>query len=136
MMMLICIKVARVVKFKLAFMEWFFYNLLILIKVCKIRYLNVDKFGETGLFVWKIENFDELQLPESLIFLLKFCTRFLLNNVYKRVFGVFLFCLDLELLISVKNECAETTYFFIFANNPRSKKKLKKNSRTPFCRHW
>ena len=34
-------------------------------------------------------------------FLLKFCTCFLLSNVYKRVSGVFLFCLDLELLIKV-----------------------------------
>ena len=25
-------------------------------------------FQETGFFVWKIENFDELQLPYSLIF--------------------------------------------------------------------
>ena len=25
-------------------------------------------FRETRLFVWKIENFDELQLPQSLIF--------------------------------------------------------------------
>ena len=37
------IKTARVVKLKLAFMEWFFYNLLILIKLCKIWYLNLDK---------------------------------------------------------------------------------------------
>ena len=36
------VKVARVVKWKLAFMEW--------------------------LFVWKIENIDELQLPQSLIY--------------------------------------------------------------------
>ena len=36
-------KVARVVKLKLAFMEWFFYNLVVLIKLYKIRYLNLDK---------------------------------------------------------------------------------------------
>ena len=33
------LKVARVVNLKLAFTEWFFYNLVILIKLCKIRYL-------------------------------------------------------------------------------------------------
>ena len=37
------IKVARVFKLKLAFMEWFFHNLVILIKLYKIRYLNLDK---------------------------------------------------------------------------------------------
>ena len=36
-------KVARVVNLKLAFTEWFFYNLVILIKLCKIWYLNLDK---------------------------------------------------------------------------------------------
>ena len=29
-------------------------------------------------------------------FWLKLCTRFLLSNAYKRVWGIFLFCLDLE----------------------------------------
>ena len=41
-----------------------------LIKLYRIWYLNLDKalLQETRLFVWKIENFDELQLPQSLIF--------------------------------------------------------------------
>ena len=34
-------------------------------------------------------------------FFLKLWTRLLLSNVYKRVCGMFLFCLDLELLIKV-----------------------------------
>ena len=33
-------KVAPVVNLKLAFTGWFFYNLIIVIKLCKIRYLN------------------------------------------------------------------------------------------------
>ena len=37
------IKVACVVKLKLAFMECFLYNLVILIKLYKIRYHNLDK---------------------------------------------------------------------------------------------
>ena len=37
------LKVARVANLKLAFMEWFFYNLVIVIKLCKIQYLNLDK---------------------------------------------------------------------------------------------
>ena len=31
------------VKLKLAFMEWFFYNVVILIKLYKIQYLNLHK---------------------------------------------------------------------------------------------
>ena len=65
------IDVARVVKSKLAFIEWSFHNLVIVIKLCKIRYLNLDKvllFRRNQLFVWKSKNFGELQLPQSLIF--------------------------------------------------------------------
>ena len=46
--------------------------------------------------------------------------------------GFLLFCLDLELLISVKNECVETMSFLIFTNNWRSKQK-KKNPRHAFA---
>ena len=37
------VKAARLVKSKLAFMEWHLYNLVILIKLYKIRCLNLDK---------------------------------------------------------------------------------------------
>ena len=37
-------------------------------------------FQETILFVWKIQNFDELQHEHEHEFLLKFCTNFLFNN--------------------------------------------------------
>ena len=63
------LKVARVVNLKLVFNC--FYILVVLIKLCKIRYLNkVDLYysQETRFFVWKIENFVELQLLQSLIF--------------------------------------------------------------------
>ena len=36
-------KVAHMVNLKLAFMDWFFYNLIILIKLCQIWYLNLDE---------------------------------------------------------------------------------------------
>ena len=35
-------------------------------------------------------------------FSLKFCTPFLLNNIYKMVFGIFLFYVNLPLLIKMK----------------------------------
>ena len=37
------IKVAGVVNLKWAFTNWCFYNLIILIKFCKIQHLNLDK---------------------------------------------------------------------------------------------
>ena len=60
------------VKLKLAFMEWFFYNLVILIKLYKIQYLfrQSSVISEKNrLFFWKFENFDELQQARSSIFL-------------------------------------------------------------------
>ena len=36
----VILKVARAVKLKLVFTDYFFYNLVVLIKLCKIRYLN------------------------------------------------------------------------------------------------
>ena len=39
----ILLQVARVVNLKLAFTDWFFDNLIILIKLCKMQYLNLDK---------------------------------------------------------------------------------------------
>ena len=36
-------KVARAVNLELGFTDYSFYNLVILIKLCKIRYLNLDQ---------------------------------------------------------------------------------------------
>ena len=87
---------------------------------------------ETRFFVWKIENFDKLQLQ---YFLLKFCKRFLLKNVYKRMFGIFLILF--RSWVICKNKTRPDLYtliFYIFINNSRSKQNKKKSS-TPFCRH-
>ena len=46
-----------------------------------------------GFFVWKTENFDELQLPEILIFFAE--------TLHTWCVGYFLFCLDLDLLLKV-----------------------------------
>lgn len=37
------LNVAQVVNIKLTITDWFFYNFIILIKYCKMRYLNLDK---------------------------------------------------------------------------------------------
>ena len=97
------LKLSLMVNLKLPFKNWFFYNLIILIKLYKIWYLNLDKvlfFQRNQVICLKNWNFDELQLPQSLIFLLKLCTRFLLKNLYKRVFGIF-FIFDLQLLMKM-----------------------------------
>ena len=57
-------------------------------------------FQETRFFVWKIENFGELQLPY--IFCLNFAHVLYLVMSTKGHVGFFLFYLDLELLIKVQ----------------------------------
>ena len=92
-------RVVCVVNLKLAFTDWFFYNLIILIKPYKIRYRNLDKallFPRYQIICvkhWKI-----WRAPTNIkfnIFLLKFCTSFLLNNVYKREFGIFSYFVEI-----------------------------------------
>ena len=58
-------------------------------------------------------------------FMPKLCMCFLLTNVYKRVFRVFLFALDLELFAKITKPGFYTLVFYIFINNPRSKQNLK-----------
>ena len=67
------------------------------------------------LFVWKF-----WQVPTT------FCTRFLPNNAYKRLFGIsFILFRSRVINKNAKNKCIETMPFFIFANNSRSKQNEK-----------
>ena len=95
------LKVARVVKLKSAFMGWFFYNLVILIKLYEIRYLNLDKI----LFFLR----NQTICLKNLKFRAPTTTK---SNI---------FC--------CKYECVETRSFFIFGNNWRSKQ-YKENPNT------
>ena len=52
-------------------------------------------------------------------FLLKFCARFLLTEVYKNS-TIFLFCLNLELLIKCKKRVCRNQVVLIFVKNSRS----------------
>ena len=109
----------------------FFLNLVILIKLCKIRYLNLDK---TPLFpriqVICLKNWKLWQY-----FLRKFWTRFLLNNLFEMVFGIF-FMLFRSWVINknAKSECVETKSFR-FLQITQDLNKIKK-SQTPCCRYW
>ena len=73
----------------------------------------------------KIENFDELRLLLELeIFLLKFCTCFILTHDCKSVWD-FLFCLDLQLFVEIKKDMVlyihRIQVFYSIINNSRSK---------------
>ena len=122
------------VKLKLAFMEWFFYNLVIVIKLYKTWYLNLDKalsFPRNQTICQK--NWKLWRAPTTTKFniLLNFCTHFLRINVYKSAFDIF-FILFTSWVINnnIKNECVETRSFFFFVNNSRSKQN-KKIANTP-----
>ena len=69
--------------------------------------------------------------PRVKYFLLKFWTRFLLTNVYKRCSGLFLFCLDLELFAKLKMTWFLHAKEASFLNDSRSKRN-KKNLEHPF----
>ena len=54
-------------------------------------------------------------------FLMKLCTHFLLTNVDKKEYGIYLFYLDLSYMQKLKRPGFRTLVFYIFINNSRSK---------------
>ena len=83
-------------------------------------------FEKPGYLSDKLKTLTSSNYSKSYYFLLKFCTQFLLNNVYKRMFGIFLVMFRSSVINkSIKNECVETRSFFIFANRSRSKQNKK-----------
>ena len=106
-------KVAGVVKLKLAFMEWPIYNLLILIKLYKIRYLNLDRAllfprnQAISLKNWKL--WRASTTTKFNIFCWKFAHVSCLTMSIKSVWDFF-FILFRSWVINknVKNECVET----------------------------
>ena len=80
-------------------MDWFLYYLIILIKKCKIPYKILHKallFSRSQVDCLKNRKIWRAPLTiEFDIFFAEICTHFVLTNVYKSVFGNFLFRLDL-----------------------------------------
>ena len=126
------LKVARAVNIKLVFKKWFFfYNFVIVIEYRKTPYKNLDKallFSRNQVFClkdWKL-----WRAPTTIDFI-NFCWNFahvslrLLTNSYKRVFGISLFRLDLELLAKIKRPCFYKLTETRFINNSRSKQTKK-----------
>ena len=66
----------------------------------KFRQISIIS-EKPGYLSEKLKTLKRSNYDRAWYFLLKVYTRFLLNNAYKRVFGIFLFCLDLELLIKM-----------------------------------
>ena len=58
-------------------------------------------FEKPGILPENLKTLTSFNYPTVHNFLLKLCTRFLLTNVYKRVCGMSLFCLDLELFAKI-----------------------------------
>ena len=58
-------------------------------------------FEKPGIFSENLKNLTSSNYPTVQYFLLKLRTCILLINFYKRVCGIFLFCLDLELFVKI-----------------------------------
>ena len=85
-------------------------------------------FSRNQSFVWKIENFDELQLLQSSIFFAETLNTFLTHHcLQKDVRDVFLFYLDIELYAKIKKDLVSKHLFlYIFINKSRFRQNIKK----------
>ena len=87
-------------------------------------------FEKPGILFENLKTLTSSNYPIIQYFLLKLRTHLLLTNVYKRVSGICLFCLDLELFPKIKKGLVSRHLLFnTFINNSRSKPN-KKNPTT------
>ena len=68
-------------------------------------------FEKPGILPENLKTLTSSNYPTVQYLLLKLRTRFLLTNVYKRVVGIFLFYLDLELLTKIKKDLVSANSF-------------------------
>ena len=105
-------------------------------QILKYRGRKLFYVRETRLFVRKIENLDEFQLPYCRIFFAEFLHAFpSYQCLQKGVRNFFLFCLDLELLINLVFVSVQKTDLFLFEQITQVLNNIKK-SHTIFCKHW
>ena len=69
-------------------------------------------FEKPGILSENLKTLTSSNYPTVQYFLLKLRTRLLLTNIYKRVVGFFLFCLDLELFAKIKKDLVSKRSFF------------------------
>ena len=79
-----------------------------------------------GILSENLKTLTSSNYPTVQYFLLKLRTRFLLTNVYKRVCGIFLFYLDLELFAKIKKDLVSTHSFFTLLLITQDLNKIKK----------
>ena len=71
---------------------------------------SIQKFRQSSIVFEKpvlsenLKTLTSFNYPMVQYFLLKLCACLLLTNVYKSMFGIFLFCLDLELVVKIKKD--------------------------------
>ena len=83
-------------------------------------------FGKPGILSENLKTLTSSNCPTVQFFLLKLRTRFLLTIVYKRVCGIFLFYLDLELFAKIKKDLVSTHSFFTLLSITQDLNKIKK----------
>ena len=84
-------------------------------------------FEKPGILSEHLKTLTSSNYPTAQHFLLKFRTRLLLTNVYKRVRGIFfLFCLNLELFAKIKKDLVSTHSFFTLLLITQDLNKMKK----------
>ena len=83
-------------------------------------------FEKPGIQSENLKTLTISNYPKVQYFLLKLRTRFLLTNVYKRVCGIFLFYLDLELFAKIKKDLVSTHSFFTLLLITQDLNKIKK----------
>ena len=93
-------------------------------------------FEEPGIFVWKFENFEELQLSYSSIFFAETSHMFSTYHCQKKGFLVFFILFRSWVICKIiKRPGFYKLFFYIFIDNSRSKQN-KKKFHTLFCRHY
>ena len=83
-------------------------------------------FEKPGILPENLKTLTSSNYPTVQYFLLKLRTRFLLTNVYKRVCGIFLFYLDLELFAKIKKDLVSTHSLFTLLLITQDLNKIKK----------
>ena len=115
------------------------------IKFISLQYFHLlqpEKFSDSnfkyryqtkpGILSQNLKTLTSSNYPTVQYFLLKLRTRFLLTIVYKRVCGIFLFYLDLELFAKIKKDLVSTYSFFTLSVITQDLNKIKKNPTNPF----
>ena len=83
-------------------------------------------FEKPGILPENLKTLTSSNYPTVQYFLLKLRTCFTLTNVYKRVCGIFLFCLDLQLFAKIKKNLVSTHSFITFLLITRDLNEMKK----------